>query len=76
MTTQEMIAVMQAFVDGEKIVYRSDTMPDWQHVDEPKWNWMYHEYRVARKTYWIDPVKRIILSAWKEGAVLAKEVEE
>lgn len=44
MTTQEKIAVMQAFADGKEIEYRSDG--NWAKVNYPSWNWAKYIYRV------------------------------
>lgn len=44
MTTQEKIAVMQAYADGEKIQYRCNG--DWVDINSPSWNWIKYIYRV------------------------------
>lgn len=43
-TTEEMIAVMQAYVDGKEIeLFNSKT---WEHIIDPAWNWRNNDYRV------------------------------
>jgi len=44
--TAEMIAVMQAYVDGKEIEVSYDGAP-FKTVDVPLWNWDYREYRIA-----------------------------
>lgn len=46
-TTEEMIAVMQAYEDGEKIELRSFGRNYWELCNNPVWNWDEHEYRIA-----------------------------
>ena len=47
--TKKMIAVMQAYVDGKKIeeTLRFGDLP-WMHREEPEWDWIYSDYRVAQ----------------------------
>jgi len=45
MDTKEMIAVMQAAIDGKPIQYRRKGDIDWK-VASPHWNWDGCEYRV------------------------------
>ena len=54
METQEMIEVMQAFADGKKIeckrnpvVTQTVAMRDWSEVNNPCWDWLNLQYRVA-----------------------------
>ena len=44
-TTQEMIAVMQAYADGKEIELLNST-GKWRTVSAPSWNWDIHVYRV------------------------------
>lgn len=44
-TTKEMIAVMQAYVDGKEIEILN-SMGNWITVIEPFWNWQIINYRV------------------------------
>ena len=48
MTIKEMIAVMQAFVNGKKIEYRlrDDIKSTWRNTSCPCWNWKAFEYRI------------------------------
>lgn len=47
MTTQEKIAVMQAYVDGKQIQIRtSKGWIDFYITAEPSWNWRDFEYRI------------------------------
>lgn len=47
MTTEEMIKVMQAYVDGKDLQYRNKrTGIDWQDVTKPAWEWYGYEYRI------------------------------
>jgi hypothetical protein len=53
LTTKEMIAVMQAYVDGKTIEFRyvnkHPTNKSWVPISRPTqaaWNWGYIEYRV------------------------------
>jgi len=53
-TTQEKIAVMQAFIDGAAIESRSRSEADcWMRLGDPCWNWEMCEYRVK-------PVPRVV----------------
>lgn len=62
MTTQEQIAVMQAYADGKKIQWNSpvDQQIAWIDTDEPLWNWCTCTYRVKP-----EPV---LLKTWEEYA--------
>lgn len=44
--TKQAIAVMQAFVDGKEIQYRSRYNSTWQPC-RPSWNWIDNEYRIV-----------------------------
>ena len=50
-TTEEMIAVMQAYVDGKEIEYESYSK--WEKVTEPAWNWGGNDYRVKPEPEYI-----------------------
>lgn len=45
MTTQEQIAVMQAFVDGKPIQYK-DKIDGWRDCYHPLWDWNITEFRI------------------------------
>lgn len=55
-TTQEKIAIMQAYVDGKKIESLSYNNNDarWMDVTDPAWSWINNDYRVKKekKTLW------------------------
>lgn len=47
MTTEEKIAVMQAYVDGKKIQAKTFGADNWMDcIVEPSWNWVVYDYRV------------------------------
>ena len=45
--TAEMIAVMQAYVDGKAIEAMHDQAQTWWRAVEPAWNWRNADYRIA-----------------------------
>jgi len=51
--TAEMIKVMQAYVDGEKVEYKRSCRDEWKSVKDcyvqgvPNWNWPQVDYRIA-----------------------------
>lgn len=48
-TTQEKIAVMQAFVDGQEIECRNNRSgSEWKVVNNPDWNWQYYNFRIKQ----------------------------
>lgn len=55
MTTQEMIAVMQAFADGKKLECRFVDGDKWVPASSPIWAWDRYEYRVKPepREWWI-----------------------
>lgn len=55
MNTEEMIKVMQAYVDGEEIEY-TRSGKDWRYSDDPEWDWSLFEYRIKPKprTIWVN----------------------
>lgn len=50
MTTEEKIAIMQAYVDGKQIqqvqVRWCNETIEWEDAPEPSWNWDEREYRI------------------------------
>ena len=48
-TTQEMIELMQAYVNGETIEFKLKSSEDWMRVDDPSWDWIDCDYRVKAK---------------------------
>ena len=50
-TTKEMIGVMQAYLDGEKIECKIEGLDIWEMTCSPGWDWMHFDYRVKKKVY-------------------------
>lgn len=48
MKTEQMIEVMQAYINGEQIEF-FDENTKWHDCANPLWNWDRHKYRVKRK---------------------------
>lgn len=46
MTTQEKIAVMQAFVEGKEIEVKKCGIEQWVQISRPIWDWGDCEYRI------------------------------
>lgn len=60
MNTEEMIAVMQAFVAGKDIEFElKGTTDSWRPATRPNWNWELFDYRV--KPEWVPEVGQIVL---------------
>ena len=58
--TKQAISVMQAYVDGDEIEWRSKDFPKWETVDTshpsfPAWEWVTVEYRTKPKPreFWL-----------------------
>lgn len=66
MTIKEMIAVMQAYEDGEKIEYREIGVGNWESVSHPCWNWSVNEYRVKPEPKYVpyDDVSEVEKDKW------------
>lgn len=45
-TTEEMIKVMQAYVDGEQIQVFNHLSQEWNDITNPKWQWDVYKYRI------------------------------
>jgi len=43
-TTEEMIKIMQTFLDGKKIEFRG--ISGWMPANKPCWNWVRFDYRI------------------------------
>lgn len=54
-TTQEMLKVMQSFVDGKKLEWRSSMFPEWQETENPSWEWSHLDYRIKQVSPLIIP---------------------
>lgn len=52
-TTAEMIAVMQAYVDGKEIEYRCGDYQTWRKTIDPLWDWYKTDYRVKTEPEYI-----------------------
>jgi len=52
--TKEQIAVMQAYVDGDKIDFKETGSRRWVNVDVPYWGWCLGEYRIRQTPDSID----------------------
>lgn len=51
MSTEEKIAVMQAYADGKKIQYREAGHTEWlDYKGEPEWRWGPYCYRIKPET--------------------------
>lgn len=48
-TTEEMISIMQAYVDGKEIEINSWDGNGWNDEPEPEWNWSNNDYRVKKE---------------------------
>lgn len=46
-TVKEMIAVMQAYLDGRKIEAKPNSEKYWNDVGNPVWDWQTYDYRIA-----------------------------
>lgn len=78
MTTEEMIKVMQGYVDGKDLQYRNKkTGMDWEDVTNPVWEWYDYEYRIKPEPKYrpLKPEELIELKGkWlkvKEGSLQA-----
>jgi len=52
-TTEEKIAVMQAFVDGKTIQAMDHGYADWDDCPRPVWDWFMTDYRIKPEPEWI-----------------------
>lgn len=66
MTHGEMIAVIQAHKNGERIQYRPRHFDEWDDcVIDPGWNFMDFEYRVKPLVVWINVLKDGTTVTWE-----------
>ncbi len=74
MRTGEMIAVMQAYENGEEIEFRKLIDEYWQDCFMPKWSWDTHVYRIKLKTedQNFKAGDKVILKCKCNGEVLTK----
>ena len=61
MNTKEMIEVMQAYVNGKEIEYKSKDNDIWFNVDRPCWDWSIYIYRIKQKP---QRTHKEIMSNW------------
>lgn len=47
--TKEMIAVLEAYINGEEIEFSLVYDDDWHHISIPNWNWEQYKYRIKPK---------------------------
>ena len=71
MTTQEQIAIMQAFVDGKQIEVRTTSNRPWEKTRSPNWNWLCCEYRIKPSPKWVP---RTINDLPKGGPLWVRDV--
>ena len=66
-TTKEMIEVMQAYDNGDKI--EADYNGVWIDIDMPEWSWGLRDYRVKPKKKYIpfDTAEEFITAQRKKG---------
>ena len=66
-TTKEMIEVMQAYDNGEKI--EADNNGVWVDIDMPEWSWGLRDYRVKPKKKYIpfDTAEEFFAAQRKHG---------
>lgn len=66
-TTEEKIAVMQAFVEGKKIEASNGQNTRWCECVTPRWNWDMYEYRVKKepRVFYIPAYKGFYIPAYK-----------
>lgn len=67
-TIDEMIAVMQAYIDGAKIekIGRCYPQSDYEEDEEPNWNWGIYDYRVKPEPQYVpyDSVLEVERDKW------------
>lgn len=73
-TTEEKIAVMQAYLDGQQIEMSYITLPavGWTGVEHPKWDWLSLDYRI--KSTKPEPRSRFFVE-WTDGSLSSSNFE-
>src|SRR5579872_84358 len=67
MNTKDKIAVMQAYLDGKEIEFKTPDDPDWRkHEIEPQWDWSNNDYRIKPK---FGPPKELSLQFDAHGNI-------
>lgn len=62
--TKELIAVMQAYVDGKKIEIFDESADEWIDIEYPVWNWYNNVYRIKPESSY-RPFRNVE-ECWKE----------
>ena len=57
----EMIAVMQAFKDGQKVRNCFRKEPEWRRCKDPVWNWALYDYEV------VPEPREIFVNEYEDG---------
>ena len=72
-TTKEMIAIMQAYEDGQPIQYKLRWQGDWAESSPPAWDWSMIDYRVKPA----EP-KTVMMQTWQriDGTLFAEEISK
>jgi hypothetical protein len=62
-TTEQQIAIMQAFIDGKAVQYRKRGVGSdaWYAIEKPKWDWDHCEYRVKPEP------KTVMMQMWRNS---------
>lgn len=71
--TKRMIEVMQAYVDGEEIEFKSNSIGVWKKTKNPGWYWNEWNYRIADKG---KDMENRILNSCPDCSSLTMEVLE
>ena len=75
MTDQEIVAVVQAKMRGEKIQYKPKQMHEWANTDSPNWGFDELDYRVkpeSRSIYLVE-VQGFLKQFHSRSRAMAKE---
>lgn len=81
-TTEEMIEVMQAYVDGKKIECKCTNMPcaGWFTTEKPAWGWSFNDYRVKPEPHYVpyDSVMEVDRDKWVnlKGSNILRRIEQ
>ena len=63
-STTQMIAIMQAFADGQEIEYKHGSSGEWVTTTEPVWGWSVTDYRIAKSTQTYYEVMNHVIDKW------------
>lgn len=71
-STEEKIAIMQAFVNGVKVQYLSiNSNASWEPSLNPSWNWARYNYRIAPEKVWVNIYKST--DNWYSSVFISRE---